>query len=443
MTVHSYPTPSHRSAVILLGGLVATWNHRFLHAAARRGLEVLLLDGPASGIDARHERGLRSGPPHPLARIAGHAVHAADDSAGVLEACLAWARDFDVRGVCCLREEYVDSAGLLTDLLGLPSPGLRASRVCRNKYLQRRYLGLWSPASELVGPRDRLARARTWNRFPAVVKPVGRLASSGVRLVLTGGELLACLDDYSPTEVLQFEERIVGPEFSVESLSRDGVALYAEVTEKRTTEGDSPYFVELGHTTPAVHLSEASRASLLATHAAVLERLQFGTGIAHGEYRITGGGRVVLTEVAVRPPGDSIMALHWLATGFALEDAVLGLALGEDVAPPASARRYARQVYLAHHPGVLTAVEVDASVGMDLTWFDIAEVRDQIVSGSADADPPSLRCLLGLKPVGTPLGPLRESADRAAMFVVDAPTPDELDAIEDSVRRGTRLRVMT
>lgn len=259
---------------------------------------------------------------------------------------------------------------------------------------------------------------------------------------MTTDELLSSLDDYSSSEVLQFEERIFGPEYSVESLSRDGVTLYAEVTEKWTTEGDSPFFVELGHTTPAVHLDEAARATMLATHAAVLDRLHFGTGITHGEYRITGDGRVVLTEVAVRPPGDSIMALHWLATGFSLEDAVLGLMVGADVDPPATpAHRYARQVYLPHSPGVLDAVDVDREVGMDLTWFDAADVRDQISSGSKVADPPSLRCLLGLKPVGTTLGPLRESADRAAMFVVDAQTPDELDAIEDSVRRGTRLRV--
>ena len=66
----------------------------------------------------------------------------------------------------------------------------------------------------------------------------------------------------------------------------------------------------------------------------MLERLAFDTGIAHGEYRLTADGRAVLMEVAVRPPGDSIMALHWLASGVPLEDAVVGLAVGEDVGVP-------------------------------------------------------------------------------------------------------------
>ena len=445
-----------RPAVILLGGMVASWNHRYLHAAQRRGLEILLLDGAQSGLD---ELRRAATPGHPLAEVTEHAVQPAEDTGQVLDACLAWARTYDVRGVCCLREEYVPAAALVADLLGLPFPGLRAARVCRNKYLQRRYLRDWGPRAELVVPARRSAAVAAWDRYPAVVKPVGRLASSGVRLVRTEEEAHACLSAYAPEEVLQLEERTIGPEFSVESLSRNGTCRYAEITEKRTTEGTSPYFVELGHTTPPTSLGREDRAALLATHHAVLDRLRFGTGIAHGEYRVTGPGRVVLTEIAARPPGDGIMALHRLATGVSLEDAVVGLAVGEDPAvggdlavggdpalgedqagaPPA--QRWARQVYLPHPPGTLAGVEVSAPLGPDLTWFDRTTGRDQVPSQSRPNDPPTLHCLVVLKPPGTRLDVLRESADRAAMFVVDAATPAELDRIEADVRDAVRLRI--
>ena len=114
------------------------------------------------------------------------------------------------------------------DLLGLPSPGLRATRVCRNKHLQRRYLPEHSPHSVLVdnaalcpstssghvptgsGPSTSSGRVTTgsgpstgsghvptgsghvttgsgrvvdWSIFPAVVKPTGREASSGVQRI--------------------------------------------------------------------------------------------------------------------------------------------------------------------------------------------------------------------------------------------------------------------
>lgn len=428
-------------AIVLLGGMVATWNHRFVQTAARRGLAVLLVDGPTSGLAVLVDRARRLGPDHPLAGVADCAERSAGNVGDIVEACLGWSRDFDVRGVCALREEFVEAAGVVADLLDRPSPGLRASRVCRNKFLQRRYLAAWSPRSDVVVPAMRLARAQSWDRFPAVVKPVGRLASSGVQLVLNRVELREALDAYRPEEVLQFEERTLGAEFSVESLSRNGVCRYAELTEKRTTEGDSPYFVELGHTTPAVHLSDQARADVLAAHASVLERLDFGTGIAHGEYRVTGRGRVVLTEVAVRPPGDGILALHWLATGTALEDALVGLAVGEDVPPPPPARRYARQVYLPHRPGTLAGVRVEARAGLDVTWFDRTQAHDPVGSVGAAADPPAVRCVMALKPVGTRLGPLRESADRAGMFVIDAANPDDLDRLEAEVRAAVRLEV--
>ncbi|MFD0823900.1 acetyl-CoA carboxylase biotin carboxylase subunit family protein, partial [Micromonospora zhanjiangensis] len=191
------------------------------------------------------------------------------------------------------------------------------------------------PASTLVPPGDRDRAAAGWRAYPAVVKPVGRLASSGVRLVTDAVELRECLAGYPPEETLLFEERATGQEFSVESLSRAGRLRYAEVTRKRTTEEESAWFVETGHTTPPPELDPAARRELLATHRAVLDRLDFGTGMAHAEYRLGPGGRPVLIEIAARPPGDSILALHWLATGAAPEDAIVGLAVGADGPLPA------------------------------------------------------------------------------------------------------------
>ena len=360
---------------------------------------------------------------------------------GIVDQSAAWARQYRIRGVCSLREDYVEPAAVVADLLDLPSPGLRAARICRNKYLQRRYLAPFSPVSRLVETGRRDTAAAGWSVFPAVVKPVGRSASSGVRLVAGEAELHGCLADYPSGETLLIEERVAGQEYSVESLSREGAVRHLGVTRKRTTEKDTAFFVEMGHTTPPPGLSDEDRQALAATHAAVLDRLRLRTGIAHAEYRLTAAGRAVLMEVAVRPPGDSIMALHWLASGAPLEDAVVGLAVGEDVSYPGY-RRFARQVYLDHRPGVLAGLAVASRLGATPAWFDPAQVRAQVDScGTADA-PPALRCVVGLKPPGTKLPPLRESGDRAAMFVVDAPTAEGLDAIEATCREGIALRVL-
>jgi hypothetical protein len=74
-------------------------------------------------------------------------------------------------------------------------------------------------------------------------------------------------------------------------------------------------------------------------------------------------------------------------------------------------------------------------------WFDLGDPREQVTQCGSPSDPPALRCVVALKPVGTTLGWLRESADRAAMFVVDAATPPELDQIETNTRSAVTLRV--
>lgn len=431
--------PARTPALLILGGFAVAWNQRYLRAAQARELAVLLVDCP--GRTAAALIGAwRDGDPS-LSGVADVCLAPAGDLESIADEASAWSTRYVIRGVCAIKEDYVESAAVVADMLGLPSPGLRAARVCRNKYLQRRYLAAWSPASTLVSPGQREEAERSWNRFPVVVKPVGRLASSGVRLVRDPVGLRACLAGYSAAETLLLEERISAPEYSVESLSRDSTECYAGVTKKKTTEQTSEFFVEMGHTTPSPGLSPAGKQRLLAAHAEILRRLDFRTGIAHAEYRVAPAGGVRLMEIAVRPPGDSIMALHWLACGAELEDAVVGLAAGECVTYP-KPTRIARQVYLPHEAGVLEGLDVDPHLRVRPMWFSAARVSPQVTECAASvSDPPTLRCIVGLKPIGSALNPLRESADRAAMFVLDARTTAELDELEARCRAGIALRV--
>ena len=110
--------------------------------------------------------------------------------------------------------------------------------MCRNKHLQRRYLSAWSPRALLLPPGDgqRLAAVveHGWRTFPAVLKPVGREASSGVRRVDGVDALAGALEEYDVTEPLLLEELVSGHEVSVEALVQDGHILFASVTGKLT-----------------------------------------------------------------------------------------------------------------------------------------------------------------------------------------------------------------
>ena len=112
---------------------------------------------------------------------------------------------------------------------------------------------------------------------------------------------------------------------------------------------------------------------------AMLDRLGVANGITHAEWRIDERGEARLIEVAARTPGDGIMVLYRLAVGRPMEPEIMRIALGEPADYPA-ARRYARQVYLGHQPGILGDVGVD--------W---PGVRPWVNDGTPFRDPRSAR----------------------------------------------------
>ncbi|MFD0821952.1 acetyl-CoA carboxylase biotin carboxylase subunit family protein, partial [Micromonospora zhanjiangensis] len=293
--------------------------------------------------------------------------------------------------------------------------------------LQRRYLADVSPRSRLLAADRRIEAGTDWAHFPAVVKPVGREASSGVRRVADPAALRAALAGYDDTEPVLVEELVAGHEISVEALVQHGEVIFSAPTGKRTNESGGEFFVEMGHTAPDPELGPARTAAVLQVNREVLARLGFADGIAHAEYRITADGRPVLMEIAARAAGDSILELYHLATGAPMEEALLTVALGEPTSYPAT-RRYARQVYLPHPPGVLADVRAD---GLDapVTWLAERWMWPPVQPRPADADA-SVQMVVAGRSVGAELTEIRQSGDRSTMFVIDAPSPAELDRLE-------------
>jgi ATP-grasp domain/ATP-grasp N-terminal domain len=421
-----------QNAFVLFGGYTgsaATRSMPFLSELRARGLSVLVVDQPVAGADRSPISEAF------LGYVADTLLTPANDPTRsvLLERVRAWARAYRIRGMLCIQEVWVEAAALAADYLGLPSPGLRAGSVCRNKHLQRLYLEAWSPAVASVPPEQRLAATRSFKGFPAVLKPTGRSCSAGVQLIRDREHLRSVLLTYPPHEDLLLEQRIVGREYSVESLVQNGRVIFESVTEKATNEDGSNFFVEMGHTVPATNLATHERAHLLDVNRAILHRLAFADGMAHAEYRVSAAGEVRLMEVAARPPGDCLLSLYHLATGQPLEPALISIALGEDVAygPPV---RYARQVYLDHEPRRLRDVVVHSAYGVAPDWFYETGERQLGGPGAADGRP-ELREILILKRRGDVLSSIASSYDRAVTFLIDAPTPAELNELEKQLRQ--------
>jgi hypothetical protein len=423
-----------------MGGFgVVCRNPLYISELKRRGLAVLLIT-PMSWLDAAtrgmaHEDHIGSSISD-VAFVAGVLRSPGSFSADVIAQALAWRGEYDIRGVYAVGEVLVEQAGLLADALGVPSPGLRATRACRSKYLQRWYLPEWSPASIVVPPARRDGLERLPLEFPVVIKPASRHSSSGVQSQKSWQGLRNGLASYPDGETVLVEQRIVGQEYSVESLVQSGRVLFDSVTRKETTESTASTFVELSHTVPNDQTS-VNRTLIEATRR-VLERLSFEDGVAHSEWRVDQDGTPFLMEIAARTPGDGLLPLYELATGRPMEPEIIRICLGEPAAYP-TPRRYTRQVYLQHEAGVLRDVAVDWA-GVRATWVGEAGVWPHIPPGAAD-DHPRLRAVLVLRDRGADLPVLRESDDRAVTFLIDARTPEELDRLDQQVRSAIRLEV--
>ncbi|WP_030200939.1 acetyl-CoA carboxylase biotin carboxylase subunit family protein [Streptomyces sp. NRRL S-87] len=428
-------------AFVLTGAFwVVCRNTRYLEELSARGLKILLITPEAYREAAT---AARKDPAHPAALIDDIAyVDGSLDQEGsftpsFIARARAWRGRYTLVGAYAVGETLVEQTGLLCDALGLPGPGLRATRVCRSKYLQRWYLDEFSPASLVLAPGTREDADLAALRYPVVVKPATRHSSSGVIAVDGPDALRALLREYPDHETILVEQKVSGQEYSVESLVQQGEVVFTSVTRKETTESGDRTFVELAHSVPSA--DPAGHAELLAANLRMLAALGFRDGIAHAEWRTGDDGRPYLMEVAARTPGDGLLALYHLATGQPMEPEIVRIALGEPAAYPAPAR-YARQVYLEHEEGALGTVALDWP-GVAPQWVGgDGGMWPETVPGAAD-DPGALRALLVLKEAGARLTPLASSDDRAVTFLIDAPTPAELDELERRVRAAVTVTV--
>jgi hypothetical protein len=427
-------------AFILLGGLgVIARNWRYLTELDRQGLAILTLTAEkwrdAAQELATGQRQL-SAPVAEVGFVGDGSLEIEGLNSGVVEKVREWETRYEIAGAFAAGEMLVEQAGIIADALGVPTPGLRATRVCRSKYLQRLYLAQWSPGAVIIPPSGRGSADVSGLKFPAVLKPSARCASSGVHQLADRDSLPGALAGYPEQETLLVEEYIAGPEFSVETLMQRGQPIFEGVTQKRTNEYGSDRFVEVGHTVPAPPGEE--RSALLAANRAILSRLGFSDGVAHAELRLSSSGEVRLMEVAARTPGDGILPLYQLATGQPMEPAILRIALGEAAAYPPP-RRLARQVYLEHDVGTLVDVQVSWP-GAEPVWVGEAQPWPEVSPGQP-GDPGALRAVLVFARRGSRLRPLRESDDRAVSFLIDAPSLAELDELESQVRRSISIVV--
>lgn len=341
-------------------------------------------------------------------------------SSGALDLAAELEAERPVAAVVPGLEYAVPAAAALAEKLGLPGATERAAQALRDKVRLREVCdagGVRGPRwREVHGPKDILDFA---GDGPVVVKPANRQASVGVQLLDSADAATAAkawertssaaeyeqVPDRDLTWRFLAEERLRGPEYSVEALVRQGEIIFHNITAKTVIPG--PYPVELGHLLPAP-LGQDTQAAFEEAMRALVAATGYRTGILHAEWILTGSGPA-LVECAGRCPGDHLIDLNDLAYGTRIRLALIDLLAGRPVDLPRTARLTSAIRFLAAEPGTVTevagtdvaralpgvrVVEVDVEAGQEVRpWASSWDRAGHVIATGPDADTTHRRVL--------------------------------------------------
>ncbi|WP_330329213.1 ATP-grasp domain-containing protein [Streptomyces sp. NBC_00536] len=294
-----------------------------------------------------------------------------------------------VRAVVPVVEYGVVGAAALAEAWGLPGAGPKAARVLRDKARLRAAVDgtdLDQPAWQLARSPEDVNAFRARYGGACVLKPAGRQASLGVRLLGPDDDTAAAwahtttADEpslragYRDAARYLVEQRLYGPEVSVEAVVHEGIVGFTNITAKMVQ--DSRHPVETGHTVPAA-LPAAQADALRGAVAVLVSATGFRSGVLHSEW-ILDGGRPHLVECAARLPGGGITALIDLAYGMDILSALLGVLDGSAPTPQRPPVLGAAVRFLIAPVGPVGAVE---GVEAARRAFGVEEVHVAVAPG--------------------------------------------------------------
>jgi len=307
---------------LLVLGVGGPFREGFFRAAARRGIETVLVDdNPYNRYD----------------RLADTVVLRSPADPDLLRDLPATVGPVD--GVTSLSDLAASMADRLARRYGVPAPGARGALAAHDKTVLRRLTADLTPVHwALVEHPDDLARLCRAAGGPVVLKPVDGAGSFGVTVARDETEAKAQLGYVTARSrrgVAIAEAYLAGREYSFEVTVAGGAVRWFSATEK-TTSG-APAFLERQH---VVERDQRRYADLGVP--AFLSRLVAALGIEHAVLHVEarhGSPGWRLIEVALRPAGGMIVEVTRAATGVDLYEHQISVALGEEAPLPPVADR--------------------------------------------------------------------------------------------------------
>lgn len=258
-----------------------------------------------------------------------------------LEAAKQATKQFPLHGVLTVGTDFSTTVAWVAVGLGLPGIPYEVAQRAKDKGLMRACFA----ENGVASPRYHVWTKEVGTDFqpsfglPCVVKPADSMGARGVRLVTSNQELAVALDEasgHSPTGRVIVEQFIDGPEFSLDSIVRDGKLHRMGLADRHIV--FSPYFVEIGHTLPSRFGPEVIE-SLWVEFEKGVRALGIRNGAAKGDVKLSSSGPMI-GEIAARLSGGFMSGWTYpLSSGRDPTLWALETALGEPLTPQAEDKR--------------------------------------------------------------------------------------------------------
>ena len=244
-------------------------------------------------------------------------------------------KEIDPCGVCSIASDLATiTVNYVAENLGLPCNKTMFSSIQTNKYDMRKALqdaGIDCPKFVKVSTDFDLKSIDGFS-FPIIVKPTDRSGSRSImKLDSIDGVYNAvndaCSSSFENGAII--EEYIEGDEYSMETITQNGIHHYLATTKKFTT--GAPHFIETGHKQPSGltdDLIEKARKIIFSA----LTALHVENSAGHSEFKVDKDGNIKIIEIGARMGGDCIGSdLVFLSTGNDFMKMVIDIAIGNKI----------------------------------------------------------------------------------------------------------------
>ena len=252
------------------------------------------------------------------------------------EEILAKCREIQPAGICSIASDLAAiTVNYAAEGLGLPCNPTKYTEIQTNKYKMREALsaaGIDCPKFVLTGESMDKELLKDFS-FPVIVKPTDRSGSRCIMKLESADGLEeavknACAVSFEKKAIV--EEFIEGDEYSMETITQDGIHHYLATTKKFTT--GAPHFIETGHRQPSdLPQDILEKAKTIVFKA--LDALHVENSAGHSEFKVDASGNIRIIEIGARMGGDCIGSdLVYLSTGNDFVKMVIDVATGNKIA---------------------------------------------------------------------------------------------------------------